>query len=88
LGIPFPTRKIAKMKWCQAQLSKMHHKATKIAESGLKMTQVIASIITCGSKTTLANLDIYFRQLVNGKIGGIPMTYETFYIQVKDCEFQ
>jgi hypothetical protein len=44
LGIPLATIKIAKMKWCQNQLSKMHHKATKLSEAGLKITQLIAGI--------------------------------------------
>jgi hypothetical protein len=78
----------------------MHHKATKISESGLKITQIIAAIKTfvlpmaefllrhtCVSKTRLSSLDRYFRKLVNGKIGGIPMTCETFYIQAKDGGF-
>jgi hypothetical protein len=34
------------MKWCETMLTKMHHKATKIAESGLTITQVIAAIKT------------------------------------------
>jgi hypothetical protein len=96
LGIPLATRKIAKMKWCQSQLSKMHYKATKLSEAGLKITQLIAGIKTfvlqkaefllrhtCVSKITLSRLDTYFRKLVNGAIGGIPLTKETFYLQVK-----
>jgi hypothetical protein len=100
LGIPLATKKIAKMKWCQNQLSKMHHKATKLSEAGLKITQLIAGIKTfvlpiaefllrhtCVSKTSLSRLDTYFRKLVNGAIGGIPLTKETFYLQAKDGGF-
>jgi hypothetical protein len=100
LGIPLATRKIAKMKWCQGKLSKIYHKANKMAESVLKITQVIVAIKTFVlpmaefllrhtwvSKITLKNLDRYFRKLVNGKSGGIPKTHDTFYIQAKDGGF-
>jgi hypothetical protein len=73
------------MKWCQGQLSKMHHKATNISESGLKITQIIAAIKTFVlqmaefllrhkyiSKTTLSNMDSNLRKLVKGKIGESP----------------
>jgi hypothetical protein len=78
----------------------MHYKATKIAESVLKITQIIAARKTfvllmaefllrhtCVWRTTLSNLDRYFRKLVNGKTVRIPMTSETYYIQAKDGGF-
>jgi hypothetical protein len=46
LGIPLTARKISKMKWCQNQLFKMQHKATKLSEAGLNITQLIAGIKT------------------------------------------
>jgi hypothetical protein len=35
-------------------------------------------------KETLSKQDTYFRKIVNNKIGGIPLTKDTFYIQAKD----
>jgi hypothetical protein len=81
-------------------LNKMHQKATKLAESGLKITQIIAAIKTFVlpmseyllrhsnvSKTKLQNLDNDFRKLINKQLGGLPVTRETFYISAKDGGF-
>jgi hypothetical protein len=38
LGAPLAMWKLSKMKWCETILNQMHHKATKIAESGFKIT--------------------------------------------------
>jgi hypothetical protein len=46
LGAPLGKGKSSKMKWCERQLTKMKNKATILAESGLKTTQVIDSIKT------------------------------------------
>jgi hypothetical protein len=84
------------MKWCGTMLNKMHHKATKIAESSLKITQIIAAIKTFVlpmsefilgysnvSKSKLQALDGYFRKIINKQLGGLPVTPETFYIAQK-----
>jgi hypothetical protein len=78
----------------------MQQKATKIAESDLKITQIISAIKTFVlpmseyllrhsniTKTKLQNLDNYFRKLINKKLGGLPVTKETFYISAKDRGF-
>jgi hypothetical protein len=100
LGAPLAMRKLSKMKWFETMLTKMHHKATKIAESGLKITQIIAAIKTFVlpmseyllrhsnvSKTKLNSLDGYFRKLINKQLGGLPVTKETFYIPAKEGGF-
>jgi hypothetical protein len=98
LRIPLAARKIAKMKGCRNQLSKIHYKETKIVEFGLKITQIRAGkkfllmaefLLShdCVSKTSLTKFDTYFRKFPNNKIGGIPGTKDTFYIHPKDGGF-
>jgi hypothetical protein len=88
------------MKWFETKLNKMHHKATKLAESGLKIIQIIAAIKTFVlpmseyllrqsnvSKTKLQALDGYIRKLINIQLGGLPVTRETFHIPAQDGGF-
>jgi hypothetical protein len=75
-------RKLSKMKWWETMINKMHQKATKIAESGLKITQIMAAIKTFVlpmsnyplrhsnvSKVKLQAPDGYFRKLINKQLG-------------------
>jgi hypothetical protein len=81
-------------------LNKMHHKATKMAESCFKITQIIAAIKkfvlqisefllrhSNVPKTKLNAIDGYFRKLINKVLGGLPVTQENFYIPAKDGLF-
>jgi hypothetical protein len=78
----------------------MRNKATFLAESSLKITQVINSIKTFIvlmsefllrhsnlSLTQLKNLEIYLRKFINKKIGGLPITKEKFYLRARDGGF-
>jgi hypothetical protein len=58
----------------------MHHKATKMAESGLKMTQIIAGINTF----VLPMAEFLLRHPYISKSS---LTKDTFYIQAKDGGF-
>jgi hypothetical protein len=85
------------MKWCENQLIKMRTKATIIAESGLKTSQVIDAIKTFiipmaefllrhsnVSLIKLGSLDDYLRPLINIKLGGLEVTKDTFYLRARD----
>jgi nucleoid DNA-binding protein len=84
----------------QNQLIKMRTKATIIAQSGLKTSQVIDAIKTFiipmaefllrhsnVSLTKLGSLDNYLRKLINNKIGGLKVTKDTFYLRARDGGF-
>jgi hypothetical protein len=100
LDAPLGKGKVTKMKWCENQLIKMLTKATILAESGLKTSQVIDGIKTFiipmvefllrhsnVSLTKLGSLDDNLRRLINIKLDGLKVTKDTFYLRARDSGF-
>jgi hypothetical protein len=92
LGVPVGIRKLAKMKFNNEKIEKVKKIITKIAESGLKVNQVINaikpfilpkldysmmnSVVSLGE---LNKVDQLVRKELNRLIGGPPLSKDMFY---------
>jgi hypothetical protein len=92
LGVPVGIRKISKMKFNNEKIEKVKKYIRKLADSGLKINQVINAIKTfvllrldyfmmnsVMSLVEFKKLDLLVRKVVNGLVDEPPLPKDMFY---------